>query len=1431
MARRPGEGSGDGPGAGTMTRKRAKKPLPGFTPGDRPATRARDLKRAEDFKGTRAYRGAVRGAYKGRDEDGRRASLKTAKGREGAAIRQLHGERERASDAVGAALKWAKAGSPGTKEAARKAGLSGREIENVNKGLRVLRRQHERLEAKNALLRALAKGASFKQLDRQVNEAGVGPVLAKLPKLASTVASTVGEGVMLNPGNPAAGVSRRAVARVGKVAPLSDQEKALIEGSKDGLSIALEQLNRGSSASAGAALEIAKGGHPNMASTVAAVAKGGAEGFVSNERSYREVAGKAGLHGTAATVVGLIGDIGLDPTTYLTLGAKAPAEVAEQAARRALARTDRKAARALLRREARGEDVSAARAALQTTFDRGLAEAEREWSKLSRTKGLQVGFRVPSVPTVRRGAKGKVRPGLTEPQYVTTKGRATSKAGEVIAPAAGRVQQQEQVNAVLRAFSPAQRPKGMSLEAWREYRLDVKRPGQALRTRVERDSTNLAKLIRRETDGNTAAMRRVVDAREAGTVDALPDALRATEKRLDEFLDGVAGRYSDLTGRELHMIETILPRDDVDDALGLARSLLAGRLKRAAGRGRSAEGDAARALDEAEEMAARIGDVERPMTIAEEHDLIARLESVVEDARVRRRGEVARQRANEHLAAVRRGGSADPALRAALDEETAGRTMLAAAKKAGDRNAVRLARKRAKDARATVKVHRGGAQARILDDITISGEPVLKGREAALEAKLKALAQKASYEPPAAYVPRQYDDALLKTFGKKQDKARIPTPVVGQSKAGFEQARIERRRLADVAADYAARGEASPYSDQLPLLVAKYGAVMGRRLEALYVYGQVIKRFTLPATVRNLADETMELARIPQSGQDAGKLLWIDDAAERQRIVNQIADGGEPGEFVVLPRAIARDLRTAWAGGEANAYDALLRTWKQANTIYRPGFFVMTFLGNFWQQFLADLSPADMARSWRILSGIRSHELGQLGVQARRKRLFDAVMPGERFTRVGGKDLSFADFFDLAIEHGVARTGSRFGDPAELAPERIAARRLGESLGRSRIRARGERGTEWLGDLSEDLDDMTRLAVFKRGLDNGMAPDDAANLAYTVMIDYTDLTRFERRVMKRVMPFYVFTARNLPIQVRRNLARPGKLATMEKVRQALAQESGLPADWTTGRSEGDQERFPVPTPGIKFEGRQNFQFLRLPFEDLSRPLQVIQGGEGVRRGIERYMGDVAPFLKGPIELEMNKRFDFDRPIEIQGAPPEAGVLLRAFGAGKGEYVDRRTGKKYEGVNAKLDYVLRGIFGSPGSAAMSIGRTKPDRSNVPTGIRVFAGQVLGQGMSSADDLDAIDLKLSRVLTKLYARQNDVEKRAGDGAQIEAEELQEKITQFKNLRTKVRATLGEQSSKDKLPGIREREIARILNPPLPPELRAMKRKLDRALDVLP
>ena len=174
----------------------------------------------------------------------------------------------------------------------------------------------------------------------------------------------------------------------------------------------------------------------------------------------------------------------------------------------------------------------------------------------------------------------------------------------------------------------------------------------------------------------------------------------------------------------------------------------------------------------------------------------------------------------------------------------------------------------------------------------------------------------------------------------------------------------------------------------------------------------------------------------------------------------------------------------------------------------------------------------------------------------------------------------------------------------------------------------------------------------------------AVSDVYRFHFDYDDLSAFERGVLRRVIPFYTWTRKNLPLQIEMMLTNPKVYNRVGSVKREVERETEaeeLVPQWYA-------ERFHIRLPigGNVFGGEQGdvaYLVPDLPFTELDRALDPHQ-----------IIASSNPLVKAPLERLTNHSFFFDSPYidayrpmpspwEVALAPfmpalNEAGVVAR-----------------------------------------------------------------------------------------------------------------------------------------------------------------------------
>lgn len=184
-----------------------------------------------------------------------------------------------------------------------------------------------------------------------------------------------------------------------------------------------------------------------------------------------------------------------------------------------------------------------------------------------------------------------------------------------------------------------------------------------------------------------------------------------------------------------------------------------------------------------------------------------------------------------------------------------------------------------------------------------------------------------------------------------------------------------------------------------------------------------------------------------------------------------------------------------------------------------------------------------------------------------------------------------------------------------------------------------------------NVEDFSRLAGYLTALGKGTDPTEAGRLVNKLHFDYGNTTDFERNVMRRLLPFYTFMSRNLPLQAENLLTRPATIASQLRPISALRGE--YTPEWI-----GAGVAVPM---GENQDGSTRYlSQLGLPIEEAFERFKFRGGLPDVKGTAMALAAGVNPYPKGLIEYLTDTQFFSGRRLSDL-KPTRAGSLGGALG--------------------------------------------------------------------------------------------------------------------------------------------------------------------------
>ena len=200
------------------------------------------------------------------------------------------------------------------------------------------------------------------------------------------------------------------------------------------------------------------------------------------------------------------------------------------------------------------------------------------------------------------------------------------------------------------------------------------------------------------------------------------------------------------------------------------------------------------------------------------------------------------------------------------------------------------------------------------------------------------------------------------------------------------------------------------------------------------------------------------------------------------------------------------------------------------------------------------------------------------------------------------------------------------------------------------------KGSERWKKYTSFAEDMGRAAHYYGKKADGLTDFEALESVNKYLLDYSDLTKFERRYGKRMFMFYNWTRKMIPMLTKEFISNPSKMAALTRgsVQPSLLRPEGLP--------EYIKASFALPLPWKDRKGREQFvTTFGSPIEEF-RKFDVSQregGLAGIGSELARtIIGQMTPPFKQAAEIAAGKDFFYRKPIQ------EADRVKQMFGLEK-----------------------------------------------------------------------------------------------------------------------------------------------------------------------
>ena len=305
-------------------------------------------------------------------------------------------------------------------------------------------------------------------------------------------------------------------------------------------------------------------------------------------------------------------------------------------------------------------------------------------------------------------------------------------------------------------------------------------------------------------------------------------------------------------------------------------------------------------------------------------------------------------------------------------------------------------------------------------------------------------------------------------------------------------------------------------------------------------------------------------------------------------------------------------------------YDKFLKSWKAANTLVAPSFHVQNTASNAFQSFLSIGGDALNPKSIKLAKNILS------------------TNDPYQTVKISGKKYTYQKLNRLAKKYGVIDENFAAYDFGKDKPTRW-------ELGQRNADLQKLSDVKWKDSpiwdsvlqtstvVGSNIESIQRMNLWIGRLKKGDDFEEATRKVDQFLFDYSDLTDFEQNIMKRVIPFYTFMRKNIPMELEAMLNTPSIFRNINYGIDEIQNmdENTVPEN---KRNEWRQDYIEIPYSRNLTDTSENIGINpQFPYQQLDR------------LDVDKLIGSTSPLIKMPLEAYTGSYaytgMDIDSPLE------------------------------------------------------------------------------------------------------------------------------------------------------------------------------------------
>jgi len=366
--------------------------------------------------------------------------------------------------------------------------------------------------------------------------------------------------------------------------------------------------------------------------------------------------------------------------------------------------------------------------------------------------------------------------------------------------------------------------------------------------------------------------------------------------------------------------------------------------------------------------------------------------------------------------------------------------------------------------------------------------------------------------------------------------------------------------------------------------------ITAKRLEELTELGNRLKK----GGVREVADIMSEVKDMTVNNNISGYVK-----PEKWGI------GGKALDDMIVEENTARFLRNmASANAVLNAPEGavaaklitndFLKSWRGLVTLARPTFHIRNAIGAAWMNGLMGVGPRDYARLNGAVSAFREG-LGEIITAEGDVRSVEEMIDWAISKVPQGERAAMRSMWDEGVLSGFVQTEFRQSFDSAVTPRKLGWAHVMDTDNFFL--------TKWGGNIMQNIEDYARGGLFMKYFDEGVEGSNilARDMVNAIHFDYNNLTPWESSV-KSLVPFFVWTRRNIPRQLALAAENPGMINKYQHMMQAL--DDNLGGRDETGFPVGDH--FSASAAGTDYYVNPNTPFWARVMIDPDLPINDLQ---------------------------------------------------------------------------------------------------------------------------------------------------------------------------------------------------------------------------------